>query len=55
MKSVPVADRQGYAPINGRNIYYGIDGNGNPLIYIPPAFGSTGILTCLAPAGVLPG
>lgn len=43
MKPTAVADRQGYAPINGLNMYYEIDGSGDPLVYIPPAFGCTGM------------
>lgn len=33
----------GYAPINGLNMYYEIEGQGKPLVYIHPAFGFTGL------------
>ena len=33
---------QGYAPVNGLNMYYEIEGAGDPLVYIPPAFGFSG-------------
>src|SRR5499425_3780433 len=32
----------GYAPVNGLNMYYEIEGTGDPLVYIPPAFGFAG-------------
>ena len=35
--------RHGYAPVNGLNMYYEIDGTGDPLIFIPPAFGFAGL------------
>src|SRR6516225_6671285 len=28
----------GYALVNGLNMYYEIEGTGDPLVYIPPAF-----------------
>lgn len=28
----------GYAPVNGLNMYYEIEGSGAPLVFIPPAF-----------------
>ena len=34
---------QGYAPVNGLKMYYEIEGTGSPLVYIPPAFGFTGL------------
>jgi len=34
---------QGYAPVNGLKMYYEIEGTGTPLVYIPPAFGFTGL------------
>lgn len=34
---------RGYAPVNGLNLYYEIEGTGRPLIYIPPAFGHAGV------------
>ncbi len=36
-------NRQGYALINGLNMYYEIEGTGDPLVYIPPAFGFAGV------------
>jgi pimeloyl-ACP methyl ester carboxylesterase len=33
----------GYAPVNGLNMYYEIEGSGDPLVYIPPAFGHAGM------------
>jgi len=33
----------GYAPINGLRMYYEIEGSGDPLVYIPPAFGFAGL------------
>jgi pimeloyl-ACP methyl ester carboxylesterase len=36
-------NRQGYAPINGLKMYYEISGTGDPLVYIPPAFGAAGM------------
>lgn len=33
----------GYAPVNGLNMYYEIEGTGAPLVCIPPAFGYAGI------------
>jgi len=32
----------GYAPVNGLKMYYEIEGTGNPLVFIPPAFGFAG-------------
>lgn len=29
----------GYAPVNGLKMYYEIEGTGDPLVYLPPAFG----------------
>jgi len=34
---------QGYAPVNGLKMYYEIEGTGDPLVYIPPAFGFAGL------------
>jgi len=31
-----------YAPVNGLQMYYEIEGNGDPLVFIPPALGSVG-------------
>jgi pimeloyl-ACP methyl ester carboxylesterase len=33
----------GYAPVNGLKMYYEIEGAGDPLIYLPPAFGFAGM------------
>ncbi len=33
----------GYAPINGLKMYYEIEGTGDPLVFIPPAFGFAGL------------
>ena len=30
---------QGYAPVNGLKMYYEIEGTGDPLVFMPPAFG----------------
>ncbi len=32
----------GYAPVNGLNMYYEVQGEGDPLVFIPPAFGFAG-------------
>lgn len=32
----------GYAPINGLKMYYEIEGTGEPLVFVPPAFGFAG-------------
>jgi pimeloyl-ACP methyl ester carboxylesterase len=34
---------RGYAPVNGLNVYYEIEGTGDPLVFIPPAFGFAGL------------
>jgi pimeloyl-ACP methyl ester carboxylesterase len=34
---------QGYAPVNGLKMYYEIEGTGDPLVFIPPAFGYAGL------------
>jgi hypothetical protein len=31
--------KHGYAPINELKMYYEIEGTGDPLVFIPPAFG----------------
>ena len=31
-----------YAPVNGLRMYYEIEGAGDPLVFIPPAFGFAG-------------
>lgn len=35
-------ESRGYAPVNGLKMYYEIEGTGDPLVYIPPAFGFAG-------------
>lgn len=37
------AKKTGYAPVNGLEMYYEIEGNGDPLVHIPPAFGCAGM------------
>jgi pimeloyl-ACP methyl ester carboxylesterase len=32
----------GYAPVDGLSVYYEIEGTGDPLVYVPPAFGFAG-------------
>ncbi len=32
-----------YAPVNGLKMYYEIEGTGDPLVFIPPAFGFAGL------------
>jgi pimeloyl-ACP methyl ester carboxylesterase len=39
---------QGYAPINGLNMYYEIEGTGKPLVYIPMGFGVAGMTELVA-------
>jgi len=36
----------GYAPVNGMEMYYEIEGSGDPLVVIPPAFGCAGMKSC---------
>lgn len=33
----------GYAPVNGLKMYYEMEGIGDPLVFIPPAFGFAGL------------
>jgi pimeloyl-ACP methyl ester carboxylesterase len=33
----------GYAPINGLNMYYEVEGAGDPLVFIPPVFEHAGV------------
>lgn len=33
----------GYAPVNGLEMYYEMEGAGEPLVFIPPAFGFAGL------------
>lgn len=37
------AATKGYAPVNGLKMYYEIEGTGDPLVCIPPAFGYAGL------------
>jgi pimeloyl-ACP methyl ester carboxylesterase len=37
------AETCGYAPVNGLMMYYEIQGTGDPLVHIPPAFGHAGL------------
>jgi pimeloyl-ACP methyl ester carboxylesterase len=34
---------RGYAPVNGLKMYYELEGTGDPLVFIPPAFGFAGL------------
>jgi pimeloyl-ACP methyl ester carboxylesterase len=43
--SATTKDTCGYAPINGLNMYYEIEGSGDPLVFIPAAFGFAGLLS----------
>jgi len=36
-------EARGYAPVNGLKMYYEIEGTGDPLVTIPPAFGHAGV------------
>src|ERR1700756_3910277 len=36
-------EARGYAPVNGLGMYYEIEGSGDPLVFIPPAFGFAGM------------
>lgn len=36
-------ETHGYAPVNGLRMYYEIEGTGDPLVYVPPAFGYAGV------------
>ena len=38
----------GYATVNGLKMYYEIEGTGDPLVFIPPAFGFAGLHSFLA-------
>jgi pimeloyl-ACP methyl ester carboxylesterase len=40
---VKTAATQGYAPVNGLKMYYEVEGTGDPLVCIPPAFGYAGV------------
>src|SRR5262245_42540523 len=41
--NVKTAAKQKYAPVNGLEMYYEIEGTGDPLVCIPPAFGYAGV------------
>lgn len=45
MKSLnrSTTEARGYASVNGLDMYYEIKGTGDPLVYIPPAFGFAGL------------
>ena len=43
MQSRKTVATRGYAPVNGLKMYYEIEGTGDPLVYIPPAFGFAGL------------
>jgi pimeloyl-ACP methyl ester carboxylesterase len=36
-------EAHGYAPVNGLKMYYEIEGTGDPLVFIPPAYGFAGL------------
>ena len=38
-----ITKTHGYASVNGLKMYYEIEGKGDPLVYIPPAFGHAGM------------
>ena len=42
-ESGKTAKKRGYAPVNGLKMYYEIEGTGDPLVFIPPAFGAAGL------------
>lgn len=42
-RSLGQANASGYAPVNGLRMYYEVAGAGDPLVYIPPAFGCAGM------------
>jgi pimeloyl-ACP methyl ester carboxylesterase len=42
LQSVAQQKVTGYAPVNGLKMYYEIEGIGDPLVFIPPAFGFAG-------------
>jgi hypothetical protein len=41
--STKTTETHGYASVNGLRMYYEIEGTGDPLVYIPPAFGYAGV------------
>jgi hypothetical protein len=36
-------ETRGYAPVSGLNMYYEIEGTGDPLVYLPPALACAGL------------
>jgi pimeloyl-ACP methyl ester carboxylesterase len=38
-----IIETRGYAPVNGLKMYYEIEGAGDPLVFIPPAFQFAGL------------
>jgi hypothetical protein len=44
----------GYAPINGLKMYYEIEGTGDPLVSVPPAFGFAGLESSLPSLRTIP-
>jgi pimeloyl-ACP methyl ester carboxylesterase len=42
-RSTKTTEPRGYAPVNGLKMYYEIEGAGDPLVCIPPAFGFAGL------------
>ena len=43
MKGKPQKKIHGFAPVHGLQMYYEIEGSGDPLVCIPPAFGYPGV------------
>jgi len=41
--NVTTTEACGYAPVNGLKMYYEVEGTGNPLVFIPRAFGFAGL------------
>src|SRR3974377_2035329 len=42
-RNTTTTEPSGYAPVNGLKMYYEIEGAGDPLVFIPPAFGFAGL------------
>jgi hypothetical protein len=38
-----MTETSGYARVNGLNMYYEIEGTGDPLVYLPPALACAGL------------
>ena len=53
-RSTTTTEAHGYAPVNGLKMYYEIEGAGDPLIFIPPAFGSPSICRGMAARQIFP-